>query len=82
MARGAIFGKLVVTNHTTKQGLEAGQYQVYVKKTGATWEVFYCQDDKAVERAQGVKFGEHNAHDPEWVDAGHSIHYWYLNVAW
>ena len=73
LQNGAVIGKLELTKGT-KDGLEAGTYRVFVRKSGH-WQAFFCQDDKPVASAEVCQGGLDNEHKPKFVDAGNAIRY-------
>ena len=73
LAHGFVAGKLELSKGT-KDGLEPGVYRVFIRKQGG-WQVFFCQDDKAVACSEAVQAGLDNEHKPKFVDAGNAIRY-------
>jgi len=72
--RGMILGRLELTRNS-KDGLEPGLYRVYIRKEGNHWQAFFCQDDKAVGKADECQGGLEGESKPHFMDAGTAIRY-------
>lgn len=81
LGRGAIIGRLV-TEKDTRDGMPAGKYQVYIKKPGNSWQIYYCEDDRPVAQADSVEGGLDNEHAPKFADGGNSIRYWRIKFSY
>ena len=81
LGRGAVIGRFT-TDKDTKEGLPAGKYEVYLRKPGGSWQIFYCDDDRPVAQADNVEGGLDNEHAPKFTDGGNSIRYWRLKFSY
>jgi len=81
LGRGAVIGRLT-TDKETKEGLPAGKYEVYLRKPGGSWQIFYCQDDRPIAQADNVDGGLDNEHEPKFTDGGNSIRYWRIKFSY